>query len=115
MEELARNNRSLAIATVIMLTIMLAIIILGMVLFPMSAYDDPNAGPIRGLINSPGGNILVIAMFGVLACNIAYFLNTVIRLERERAAILERATAQAEAPQLPPTPQRKAIADKPKK
>jgi hypothetical protein len=115
MEELARNNRSLAIATVIMLVIMLAIITVGMIYFPMSAYLDPNAGPIHGLVDSPGGNILVIALFGLLACNIAYYLNTVIRLERERAAILERATAQSEAPELPPTPPQKALGPKPTK
>jgi hypothetical protein len=103
MEELARNNRSFLVATIIMLVITGAMITLGMILFPLSDYVDPNAGPIRGLTNSPGGNIIVFAMFGVIAVNIGVFLNTVIRLERERADILERAAATEEAPQLPPT------------
>lgn len=106
MEALARNNRSFVTAAIIMLVVAAAIVALGVILFPLSAYDDPNAGAIRGLINSPGGNILVIAMFGLLAANIGVFLNTVTRLERERAQILEESVAtvaqrQVEQPRTP--------------
>ena len=88
MEALERNHRSFIVATAIMLLVTAALITVGMLLFPLSAYDDPNAGLIRGLINTPRGNIIVIAMFGVLAVNIAAFLTTITRLERERTTIL---------------------------
>ena len=98
MDALARNHRSLIVSTAVMLLIASALITLGMLLFPLSAYGDPNAGLIPGLINSPQGNIIVIAMFGVLAVNIGAFLTTVTRLERERSTILtqdsEAATTQ---------------------
>lgn len=90
MNELAQNNRRFLTATVIMLVIALVIVTIGLILFPLTAYDDPNAGPIRGLVNSPGGNALVIGLFGLLAANIGVFLSTVTRLERERTEIIEK-------------------------
>jgi len=88
MDALERNHRSMIMATVIMIAITVAFLILGMLLFPLSAYDDPSAGLIRGLINTPRGNIIIIAMFGVLAVNVGVFFNTITRLERERNALL---------------------------
>lgn len=107
MEALAQNNRSFVTAASIMLVVAAAIVALGVILFPLNAYDNPNAGPIPGLLYSPGGNILVIAMFGLLAANIGVFLNTVTRLERERAEILEQSAATVSAHQIeqPRTPQ----------
>jgi hypothetical protein len=99
MEDLERNNRQIIIATVQMLVITGVIIAIGMILYPYSAYDDPSAGlqlgglNLRGLINTPQGNILVISMFGVIAVNIAAFLVRVTSLERERNTILARNTA----------------------
>jgi hypothetical protein len=99
MEDLERNNRQIIISTIQMLVITGGIIILGMILYPYSAYDDPSAGlqlgglNLRGLINTPQGNILVIAMFGVIAVNIAAFLVRVTALERERNTILVRNAA----------------------
>ncbi|SRR5579883_2847824 len=101
MEDLARNNRSFTISTIIMLVVAAIIVGVAMLFFPLTAYDDPNAGIIPGLINTPAGNALVVGFFALLAGNIAFYLNTIIRLERERADILERATATREAPQLP--------------
>jgi hypothetical protein len=100
MEALERNSRSLIVATAIMLLVLAALITLGMLLFPLSAYGDPNAGLIRGLINTPRGNIIIIAMFGVLAINIGTFLSTVTRLERERSTILA-SNAEAASTQRP--------------
>ena len=103
MEDLARNNRNFLTATVIMLLVTAAVITLGMVLFPLSAYDNPNAG--FGLINTPQGNLLVISMFGVIAANVGVFLNRIIHLERERTEILERGSVpRKESTSLPPPP-----------
>lgn len=109
MEDLARNNRNFVTATVIMLLITGAIVTFGMVLFPLSAYENPNAGLIPGLINTPQGNILVISMFGLIAANVGVFLNRVIQLERERAAILERGAAPKKEPTPLPTADRQSI------
>ena len=105
MEDLARNNRSLLTAMLIMIAVGAVIVGFGMILFPLTLYTDPNAGLIPGLFNKPGANVLVFGLFGLLAADIGVFLNTVIRLERERTAILERSAAQREAPSLPPPPQ----------
>jgi hypothetical protein len=100
MDELERNHRNLIVATIIMLLVTGALIALGVILFPLTAYDDPNAGVIRGLINTPQGNLLVISMFGVLAANIGVYLSTVTRLERERNSLLARnASTQAQTPE----------------
>jgi hypothetical protein len=97
MDALERNHRSMIVATVVMIVITVAFLTLGMLLFPLSAYDDPSAGLIRGLINTPRGNIIIIAMFGVLAVNIGVFFNTITRLERERNALLSQ-NAQVSTP-----------------
>ncbi len=109
MEDLARNNRNFVTATVIMLLITGAIVTFGMVLFPLSAYVNPNAGLIPGLINTPQGNILVISMFGLIAATIGVFLNRVIQLERERTAILERGSAPRKESTALPTADRQSI------
>lgn len=56
-----------------------------------------NPGLIRGLINTPPGNAVVLGLFVVLAVNIGVFLNRVIQLEKERAAILEKSASKADA------------------
>jgi len=100
MEDLARNNRNFATATIIMVVVAAVIVAVAMAFFPLTAFDNPNAGLIPSLINTPGGNALVVGFFALLAANIAVYLNTIIRLERERADILERGTSTREAPQI---------------
>jgi|GEM_PF-3161270 len=95
MDALERNHNSMLVATGLMLLVTAALITFGLVLFPISAYSNPSAGLIPGLINTPKGNILVIAMFGVLATNVAVFLNNVTRLERERNTLLAHTAAGA--------------------
>jgi uncharacterized Tic20 family protein len=97
MDELAQNHRNFVTSTVIMLVVSAVIITAGMILFPLTAYDDPNAGLIRGLINSPAGNAIVLGLFAVLAVNVGVFLNRVVQLEKERAAILEKSSSKADA------------------
>jgi hypothetical protein len=104
MEDLAKNNRSFLTATLTMIGFGAAIVIVGMILFPLSLYTNPNAGPIPNLVNTPQGNLLVISLFGLLAADIGVFLNRVIRLERERTAILERgANRESDTPLPPPS------------
>jgi hypothetical protein len=104
MEDLAKNNRSFLLATLWMVGVGAVIVIVGMVLFPLSLYTDPSAGPIPKLVNTPQGNLLVIALFGLLAADIGVFLNRVIQLERERTNILERGSNRENASELPPPP-----------
>lgn len=88
MNALDRNHRDFLMAFAVMLVITLAVISFGMIFYPYSAFVDPNAGLIPGLINSPQGNIMVFAMFGVLAVNMAVFFTRITQLERERTALL---------------------------
>jgi hypothetical protein len=96
MDELERNNRQLATATVLMVVIVAALVTVMMLFFPLTAYTNPNAGIIPGLINSPQGNIMSIVFLGLMAAVMGAFLNRVIALERQRNAILAR-NAQAAA------------------
>jgi len=102
MEDLAKNNRSFLVATLAMVGVGAVIVIIGMILFPLTLYTNPNAGPIPGLVNTPKGNLLVISLFGLFAADIGVFLNRVIRLERERTAILERGSNRENAKPLSP-------------
>ncbi len=95
MEELEQNHRSLAVATIVLAVALGALITFMMILFPLTAYDNPNAGLIPGLVNSPQGNILTIAFMGLVAAIIGTYLNTATRLERERNAILARSAEAA--------------------
>jgi hypothetical protein len=105
MEDLAKNNRDFLIATLIMVGVGAAIVIVAMLFFPLTLYTDPNAGLAPKLVNTPQGNLLVIALFGLFAADIGVFLNRVIRLERERTAILERGSNRENAKSLPPSSQ----------
>lgn len=100
MNDLEHNHRSFLVATGIMLVVAAAVVTMGMLLFPLALYVDPNAGLIPGLFNTPSGNVLIFAMLGVLAVNMVVYLNRVTSLERERNAILEYAAQ--EAPAAPP-------------
>ncbi len=105
MEDLAKNNRSFLIATLVMVGVGALIVFVGTLFFPLTLYTDPNAGIAPKLVNTPQGNLLVIALFGLFAADIGVFLNRVIRLERERTAILERGSNRENATPLPPPPQ----------
>jgi hypothetical protein len=108
MNALADNNRRLVTATVIMLVVAAVLVTLGMILFPMDAFSDPSAGP-GSLINTPQGNLIVISLFGLLAINLGVFLNTVTKLERERAQALEDSAATLTSKQVAPPSAPKAI------
>jgi hypothetical protein len=112
MEELAQNNRNMVTATVIMLVVTGVIVTFGMLLFPLTAYDNPNAGIIPGLINTPGGNLLAIGLLGLVAANIGVFLNRIIKLERERTAILEKGNNKTKDATSLPKPPRGSIQGK---
>ena len=90
MDELMRNRRRLIVATVIMLLVTAVFIVLGGILFPLSAFKNPGAGAIHGLTGFLQGIALVIVFLGALATNIGVYLANVIRLERERNDILAR-------------------------
>ncbi len=94
MNAIDRNHRDFIMVFTVMLVITLAVIAFGMIFYPYSAFIDPNSGPISGLIDSPQGNIMVFAMFGVLAVNMAVFFTRITQLERERADLLAQQPAQ---------------------
>jgi len=101
MDDLEKNNRKLLTSFAIMLAILAVLITIGELLFPEHAFVDPNAGLIRGLINTPSGNIIAICLIGLVAGNIGFFLNTLTAIERERVMILaKQGDGNARAPEL---------------
>ncbi len=100
MDALDSNNRSFASATIMMIVVAAALITVGILAFPLTAYDDPRAGTFGSLINTRAGNIVIFALFGALAVNMAVFLARVTSLEQERNALLAR-TAEPPPPATP--------------
>ncbi len=103
MDALEQNNRSFMQTTIIMIVIAGILIMAGVILFPLSLYDNPNSSlfGLPVLFDTPQGNLVIFALFGLLAANMAVFLARITRLEQQRNAILAQSANAAHSAQIP--------------
>lgn len=102
MEAIENNNRAFVTTTLIMLVVAGLVVLAGLILFPLTLYDDPNASyfNLPSFYGTRTGSIIIFTLFGILALNMAVFLSRITRLEQERTTLQAR-LANAEIPSAP--------------